>query len=683
MEVRTKKIDKIFDVCRAAKTRYVFCEGGTRCLTGETLVKTINGYIPIKDINPGDVVYSLNEEKGIVLNRIVDKFCYKVVQPKDKMIIFISDNFKIRCTYEHKFRINGKWIKAIDLARRAMENPGQSLCDIYSGEVSHVSQTQTQFKTHSESRINESSSQSGRVFENSCLGKNNTNTQNGCRSVYSESREPATNESQERYQNRQSNRESGMGNYFPKCKTRLRYWISKTIKRSEKWQFQNNRCESETNKGNIQTKELQQGGIYQKRRYINSYSERYVAWQDLGAHPMEARIEPLTETVYDIEVENDHNFLITKQNIVSHNSGKTYSMNQVLFSIAAEATKPTVISIVSETMPHLKRGAMRDFFNWLIQCEIYNPKNHNKSDNSYRIDDSIIEFFSADSPDKVHGPERDYLFVNEVQNIKYEIFFHLAQRTRVRVFADWNPTEELFVHTKFLNDPQYKDDITYIHSTIFDNPFVSEEIKKDVLRRANVDDLYRTVYLEGKIGIREGLIFKNWHQVDRLPERGAVRFGLDFGYTNDPSTLIKVVETDDGRYVDEMFYQTEMLNRDIVKAMKRMNVRENYDEIIADSAEPKSIQEIKDAGFNIKGAEKGQDSIRAGIDRIKSKQLFVTKRSINIIKELRNYSWVMDKDGKPTNKPIDGYNHACDAIRYATEKGSLVSDPKELQGMFF
>jgi phage terminase large subunit len=364
-------------------------------------------------------------------------------------------------------------------------------------------------------------------------------------------------------------------------------------------------------------------------------------------------------------------------------SGKTYTVNQVLYAIAAQSKKPLIISVVSETMPHLKRGAMRDFFTWLQINEIYIPKDHNKTDNTYKVNKSTIEFFSADSPDKVHGPERDYLFVNEVQNISYEIFFHLAQRTRIRVFADWNPVEELFVHTKFLNDDQYKDDITYIHSTIFDNPFVSEEIKKDVLRRSNVDDLYRTVYLEGKIGIREGLIFMNWQQIDKLPDDGDVRFGLDFGYTNDPTALIKVVEKQDGFYVDELCYETGMLNRDIVKVLKYSKIRPNYDEIIADSAEPKSIEEIYREGFNIKGARKGADSVNNGIDRIKSKPLYVTKRSINTIRELRNYAWVIDKTGKPTNKPIDGFNHSLDALRYALEPMPKASSTKELEGIFY
>lgn len=364
-------------------------------------------------------------------------------------------------------------------------------------------------------------------------------------------------------------------------------------------------------------------------------------------------------------------------------SGKTYTVNQVLYAIAAEAKKPIITSVVSETMPHLKRGAMRDFFTWLQVNEIYFPKDHNKTDNTYKINKSTIEFFSADSPDKVHGPERDYLFVNEVQNINYEIFFHLAQRTRIRVFADWNPVEELFVHTKFLNDPQYKDDITYIHSTIFDNPFVSQAIKDDVLRRSNVDDLYRTVYLEGKIGVREGLVFTTWQQIDKLPDDGDVRFGLDFGYTNDPTALIKVVERKDGYYCDELCYETGMLNRDIIKRMKQSGIRMQYDEIIADSAEPKSIEEIYQAGYNVKPARKGADSINNGIDRLKSKPLFITKRSTNLIKELRNYAWVIDKMGNATNKPIDGFNHAIDAIRYSTEPISKVSKVDELTGMFY
>jgi len=345
-------------------------------------------------------------------------------------------------------------------------------------------------------------------------------------------------------------------------------------------------------------------------------------------------------------------------------SGKTFTTLQVFFHLAAASDKPLILSVVSETMPHLRKGAMRDFFIFLKENDLYQVSKHNKTENSYEIGKSIIEFFSADSSDKVHGPERDYLFVNELQNVPYETFFHLAQRTRLKVFADWNPTHEFFVHTKYLNNQSYKDDITYIHSTIFDNPFVSPEIKKEVLRRAEHDRLYRTVYLEGKIGIREGLVFDNWQQVDSMPD-GPVKYGLDFGYTNDPSVLVKVVELPTGHYVEEMFYETGLLNREIAAKLKTYGIKPGYDEIIADSAEPKSIDEIRLAGFNVKPSIKGKDSITTGIDRLKSKPLFITKQSTNIIRELRNYSWVTDKEGKPTNKPIDEFNHGIDAMRYA------------------
>ena len=362
-------------------------------------------------------------------------------------------------------------------------------------------------------------------------------------------------------------------------------------------------------------------------------------------------------------------------------SGKTYTINQVLYSIAALSEKPIIISIVSETMPHLKRGAMRDFFVFLTANNLYIPSNHNKTDNVYRINKSMIEFFSADSPDKVHGPERDYLFVNEVQNISYETWFHLAQRTRVRVFADWNPTHQLFIHTKLLNDPQYEGDYTYIHSTIHDNPFVSEEIKKDVLRRANVDDRYRTVYLEGKIGMREGIVFEAWQQVDGLPD-GKIKFGLDFGYSNDPTVLVKVVETDDAWCVDELIYQPGMLSRDIAGRLSTLT-KKNYDVIIADSADPRLIDELRTYGHNVKPAIKGADSINAGIDKIKTKRLCVTKRSINLIRELRNYAWETNKDGLPTNKPIDAFNHAIDAVRYAISTKKNTTEPDALTGVFY
>ena len=345
-------------------------------------------------------------------------------------------------------------------------------------------------------------------------------------------------------------------------------------------------------------------------------------------------------------------------------SSKSYSIMQVLYYIAAQSQKPIIISICSETMPHLRKGVMRDFFVMLESNGLYNETNHNKSESTYRINKATIEFFSTDTVSKVHGPGRDYLFVNELQNIPYEIFFHLVQRTNVRVFADWNPTHEFFIHKDFLNNVAYSNDITYIHSTLLDNPFLSVEIKKDVLRRAERDDNYRRVYLDGKIGNLDWLVIPTFTTTDTIPD-GATAYGLDFGYSNDPTALVQVTKVGYDLHIRQLIYRTGLLNREIIALMKDAGIRPGYDEIFADSAEPKSIEEIRQAGFNVKPADKGKDSIMGGVQFINSHRLHVTKDSTDLIKELRNYTYVTDSEGKATNKPVDAYNHAIDAVRYA------------------
>ena len=347
-------------------------------------------------------------------------------------------------------------------------------------------------------------------------------------------------------------------------------------------------------------------------------------------------------------------------------SSKTYSLMQLAHHIATQESNK-IISVVSETMPHLKKGAMRDFFMFLQTYELYDPKAHNKSDNIYKVGSSFIEFFSADSSDKVHGPGRDYLFVNEIQNITYETFFHLAQRTNIRIYADYNPTNKFWVYPMFLNEPLYKDDITYIHSTIFDNPFVSEAIRKDVEIRASKDANYRKVYLEGEPGTLEGLVFETFDIIGELPEGLNYSYGLDWGFSNDPTALVRLALRGDDLFIDEVIYRTSLTNSDIISLMKDNGIRTNYDEIIADCAEPKSIEDLMRAGYNVKPSAKGEDSIRQGIDVIKQFNIHVTKRSTNVINEFRNYSWVMDKNNNPTNKPADIFNHAMDAIRYGTQ----------------
>lgn len=352
-------------------------------------------------------------------------------------------------------------------------------------------------------------------------------------------------------------------------------------------------------------------------------------------------------------------------------STKTYSLNQIAYTIVAQCEKSIIFSIVSETMPHLRKGAMRDFFIFLKNNNLYNESDHNKSDNIYHVNKSIIEFFSVDTPGKVHGPERDYLFVNELQYIDYDTFFHLAQRTRKQIFADWNPIGEFWIYPEYIENPQYKNDITLIHSTLFDNPFLSPEIKKDVLLRAERDPNYKRVYLEGLIGRLEGLIFQNWRygEIDTsLP----YSFGLDFGFTC-PDAMVKVAIDHKRKiiYVEEKIYNSGN-SYDQIKNLVINNCKRD-DLIIADSADARMISELGRIR-NVIPVNKKAMTISEALKIMQGYEIITNKESINLVRELRNYKW----NDKKAGIPIDSYNHLIDALRYAYM--SNVTPPSEYYG---
>ena len=343
-------------------------------------------------------------------------------------------------------------------------------------------------------------------------------------------------------------------------------------------------------------------------------------------------------------------------------SGKTYDNMIYLFSQALIETN-TITTVVSESYPHLEIGAIRILSGLCKPLGLWSPQYWNKTKSLWTAPSgAIIEFFSADRIDKALGARRDRLYGNEINSLRVEVWDELARRSE-QIIADFNPTAQFWLEEWLLN----YDNVKVITSNYLDNVFLPDTEKARIAKRASRDKNFKRIHVDCEYGVYEGLIFEHWSQIDQLPE-GNSKFGMDWGFTNDPSTLVKVIETDDAIYADELLYRTGMLNREIISFMESVGVKKRYDEIIADSAEPKSIEEVSQAGFNIKPAHKGSDSIIFGINNIKSKQLFVTKRSVNLIKELRNYSWVVDKNGKATNKPIDSNNHLIDALRYATEK---------------
>ena len=360
-------------------------------------------------------------------------------------------------------------------------------------------------------------------------------------------------------------------------------------------------------------------------------------------------------------------------------SGKTVDIMIFLIFMIALKCKHKIITIVSESKPHLDIGVIRISKDLLKRVGLFSESEFNISSGRYSFaNGSIIEFFSADRIEKALGARRDWLFGNEINSLKFDVWDELARRSE-NIIGDFNPTSQFWLE-KFLN---FYGDHELIKTNYLDNPFLPETERERIVKRAGMDDNFRRIHIDCEYGIFEGLIFTDWQQVDEFPEGLKELYGLDFGYTNDPSALIKIGTKESRLYVDEVFYEHGLTNQAIRN--KLWALKPGHTEIIADSSEPKSIDEIFNnkldglGTFNIKPAIKGPDSILFGINRIKEFKLFVTKRSINLIRELRNYSWSADKNGNLLNKPIDEHNHSIDAIRYAITHRP-VSNPKYMMG---
>lgn len=362
-------------------------------------------------------------------------------------------------------------------------------------------------------------------------------------------------------------------------------------------------------------------------------------------------------TVFQRNWEANNRYIV---NIGGSRSTKTYSILQLLIVKAIESTEPLVISIVRKSLPSLRISVMRDFFDILKNLDLYNVESHNKTENTYLLNNTLIEFFSIDDAQKRRGSKRDILFINEANELTYEDFFQLNIRTTTQVYLDFNPSEQFWYNDKL----QSRDDVTIIHSTYKDNPYLNKEQVNEIERLQFTDLQYYQIYALGQFAGGMDLVYQ-YIPIDDIPVDSAklVGLGMDYGFTNDPTTLVEVWKDNDSIYLNELLYERNLTNQDIADKLSEYGV-DRYIEIIADSAEPKSIEEIRRLGFNIKPAQKGPDSILNGIDILKRKSIHVTKQSINLIKELNNYKWVTDKNGNKLNKPVDAFNHALDAVRY-------------------
>ena len=342
-------------------------------------------------------------------------------------------------------------------------------------------------------------------------------------------------------------------------------------------------------------------------------------------------------------------------------AGKTFGIIPILIDKAA--TNPNIeISIVAESIPHLRRGALKDFLNIMKWTNRFFDDRFNKSLLRYEFaNGSYIEFFSADDSSKLRGARRDILYINECNNVTFESYNELSIRTKQEIYLDFNPANEFWVHTELKDEA----DSDFLILTYQDNEALDERIVKEIeknrlkAKTSSYWDNWWRVYGEGLIGMLEGVVFSNWKIIDKIPEDARLLgVGLDFGFTVDETAIIEVYNYNGQRILNEICYQTGLVNTEIAKKLQKNVIA------YADSSEPKSIEEIRRTGQLIKGVTKGNDSINFGIQIMQSQDYLVTSKSTNLIKELRSYCWDKDKTGKQLNKPTGSMNHAVDAVRY-------------------
>jgi len=345
-------------------------------------------------------------------------------------------------------------------------------------------------------------------------------------------------------------------------------------------------------------------------------------------------------------------------------AGKTFGILPILIDRAIR-TPQLETSVVSESIPHLRRGAMKDFLKIMISTGRYRDGQWNRSALKYTFTNgSYIEFFSVEQPDKLRGARRNVLYVNEANNIPFEAYNQLAIRTSGDIWIDFNPTANFWAHKEVAT----QDDAEFITLTYLDNEALPDTIVKDIesARDKAKDSSYWhnwwQVYGLGKVGSLDGVCLTDWQEIKLPDEARLLCYGMDFGYSNDPTTLIGLYKYNNAYIFDEIIHQKKLLNSDISDLLKANDINEV---VYADSAEPKSIAELRTHGHNILPCTKGKDSIVYGINLINQNKIYITSRSTNLIKELQSYTWLKDREGNTINKPIDAFNHCIDACRYA------------------
>lgn len=372
-----------------------------------------------------------------------------------------------------------------------------------------------------------------------------------------------------------------------------------------------------------------------------------------------------------------HQSLITNKPIVVHqggtSSGKTYGILQYLFHIGAQNPKE-IITVIAEDVPNLKSGAFRDAKDIWYQSDAIKQwyPYINKTDRIFTcINGTLIEFKSFQDEYDSRSGKRDRAFFNEANAIKFGIFEQINLRTKKQTIIDFNPSSRFWAHDYL----QGREDVEWVVTTFRDNRFISPQSVTKILSyeptpkniaRGTANEYRWRVYGMGEVGRLEGLVFPDFKVCSTFPKEYKWRgFGLDWGYANDPTALTELRLAGGQLYVKQHIYEKGLTNQDIARRIKKLGIDE---QIIADSSEPKSIEELKREGIWIAPAVKGADSVMFGIQLMSDYTINVLASSKNLIEEFSSYIWQKNRDGQPSNKPIDDFNHGIDAIRYVLMK---------------
>ena len=658
----TLKTNKVFELLQDSDKRITVMQGGSRCFTGETLVQTIDGPIPISDITIGQPLYCIDKKGNTIIRKVVDKFIYKADHTKHNVVTFVMKDTKITCTYQHKLLQNDGYVRAFDIAIGMLATGSWYKWPIPDQQSWEVTRDAVQKQERSGWYADYETSQGCQwVLENYDTNRwtlqNDKDAPIGSGTFCRESTGKTSSKPHQQQERRQQSDELGVGDiqrefgsYDGTRPTDFQQW-------REEWEKHTyfRYCKVDTNGIQTLCGDGQRVGSQIWGENVNHQRHTQGKKLEIG-DVSEIIFHQTTETVYDIEVEDYHNYFVTNHNIISHNSGKTYNI-LIWFVIKLLQENGKILTIARQSLPSIKGTVLRDFVDILMRLGIYTENNHNKTDNIYHLNNNVVEFVSADQPQKIRGRRRDYLFCNEANELSYDTWMQLIMRTEGKAVIDYNPSDlNSFIYDHVIP----RDDADFYITTFRDNPFLAKDLVDELERLKDADPNYWRIYGLGERGLSQDLIYTHWKTTEAMPTDGEVVYGLDFGF-NVPSALVKVVFHEGAAYCEELIYEPKLTTDDLIQRILALGIDRN-DDLYCDAAEPKTIESLVRAGLNAKPANK---DVTEGIKMVKATPLFIHIDSIHLLKELRNYRWKTDRNGNTLDTPVKFADHISDALRYA------------------